>query len=37
MGKPCPPVVMGIRYDGTRGVIQGGVSPRRQIGYALGW
>jgi len=28
---------MGIRYDRERGVIQGGVSPRRQIGYALGW
>jgi len=29
--------VMGIRYDGTRGVIMGGVSPRGKIGYALGW
>jgi gamma-glutamyltranspeptidase/glutathione hydrolase len=29
--------VMGIRYDRARGVIQGGVSPRGQIGYALGW
>jgi gamma-glutamyltranspeptidase/glutathione hydrolase len=29
--------VMGIRYDKARGVIQGGVSPRGQIGYALGW
>ena len=28
---------MGIRYDKGRGVILGGVSPRRQIGYALGW
>ncbi|MEE8390729.1 MAG: gamma-glutamyltransferase family protein [Anaerolineae bacterium] len=28
---------MGIRYDKARGVIQGGVSPRGQIGYALGW
>jgi gamma-glutamyltranspeptidase/glutathione hydrolase len=28
---------MGIRYDGERGVISGGVSPRGQIGYALGW
>ncbi|MCP4535814.1 MAG: gamma-glutamyltransferase family protein [Chloroflexi bacterium] len=28
---------MGIWYDKVRGVIQGGVSPRRQIGYALGW
>jgi gamma-glutamyltranspeptidase/glutathione hydrolase len=29
--------VMGIRYDETRGVIAGGVSPRRAIGYGLGW
>ena len=29
--------VMGIRYDKERGVILGGVSPRRTIGYALGW
>jgi gamma-glutamyltranspeptidase/glutathione hydrolase len=29
--------VMGIRYDIERGVIQGGVSPRGIIGYALGW
>ena len=29
--------VMGIRYDPGRGVIQGAVSPRRNIGYALGW
>jgi gamma-glutamyltranspeptidase/glutathione hydrolase len=29
--------VMGIRYDRARGVIQGGVSPRGQIGYAFGW
>ena len=28
---------MGIRYDKARGIILGGVSPRRQIGYALGW
>jgi gamma-glutamyltranspeptidase/glutathione hydrolase len=28
---------MGIRYDGERGVIAGAVSPRGQIGYALGW
>jgi gamma-glutamyltranspeptidase/glutathione hydrolase len=28
---------MGIRYDRERGVIQAGVSPRRSIGYALGW
>ena len=26
---------MGIRYDGD--VISGGVSPRHQIAYALGW
>ena len=29
--------VMGIRYDKERGVILGGVSPRKNIGYALGW
>ncbi len=29
--------VMGIRLDRHRGVIQGAVSPRRGIGYALGW
>lgn len=29
--------VMGIRYDKARGVILGGVSPRGNIGYALGW
>lgn len=29
--------VMGIRFDGARGVIAGGVSPRRAIGYGLGW
>jgi gamma-glutamyltranspeptidase/glutathione hydrolase len=28
---------MAIRYDAERGVIRGAVSPRRQIGYALGW
>ena len=28
---------MGIRYDKERGIILGGVSPRRLIGYALGW
>lgn len=28
---------MGIRYDKDRGIILGGVSPRRLIGYALGW
>jgi gamma-glutamyltranspeptidase len=29
--------VMGIRYDKSRGIILGGVSPRKQIGYGLGW
>ncbi len=29
--------VMGIRYDKERGVILGGVSPKGNIGYALGW
>jgi len=29
--------VMGIRLDRARGVIQGAVSPRRNIGYAFGW
>jgi gamma-glutamyltranspeptidase/glutathione hydrolase len=29
--------VMGIRYDRERGVLMGAVSPRRTIGYALGW
>ncbi len=29
--------VMGIRFDEARGVIAGGVSPRRAIGYGLGW
>jgi len=29
--------VMGIRYDRAHGVIMGGVSTRRSIGYALGW
>ena len=29
--------VMGIRYDKARRVILGGVSPKRNIGYALGW
>jgi hypothetical protein len=28
---------MGIRLDEARGVIAGGVSPRRVIGYGLGW
>lgn len=28
---------MGIRIDTERGVISGGVSPRRLIGFALGW
>jgi gamma-glutamyltranspeptidase/glutathione hydrolase len=29
--------VMGIRLDRERGVIAGAASPRRSIGYALGW
>lgn len=29
--------VMGIRYCKVRGIILGGVSPRGNIGYALGW
>jgi gamma-glutamyltranspeptidase/glutathione hydrolase len=29
--------VMGIHYDKARGVILGGVAPRGNIGYALGW
>ena len=29
--------VMGIRYDKARGVILAGTSPRRSVGYALGW
>jgi gamma-glutamyltranspeptidase/glutathione hydrolase len=29
--------VMGIHYDRARGVILGGVSPRGNIGYTLGW
>ncbi|HTX53719.1 MAG TPA: gamma-glutamyltransferase family protein [Candidatus Baltobacteraceae bacterium] len=29
--------VMGIRTDEERGVIAGAVSPRRAIGYAVGW
>jgi gamma-glutamyltranspeptidase/glutathione hydrolase len=29
--------VMGIRYDKARGVILGGVAPKGNIGYALGW
>ena len=28
---------MGIRFEKERGVISGGVSPRRHIGLALGW
>ena len=31
-GKP-----MGIRFDKARGVIAGGVAPKGNIGYALGW
>ena len=29
--------VMGIRYDRARGVIMGAVSPKGNIGYAIGW
>jgi gamma-glutamyltranspeptidase/glutathione hydrolase len=29
--------VMGIRYDASRGIILGGVSPRKQIGFCAGW
>jgi gamma-glutamyltranspeptidase/glutathione hydrolase len=29
--------VMGIRLDASRGVIHGGVSPRKQIGFCAGW
>ena len=29
--------VMGIRLDQERGVILGGVAPKGNIGYALGW
>ena len=29
--------VMGIRYDKARGVIMGAVSPKGNIGYAIGW
>ena len=29
--------VMGIRYDKARGVIMGTVSPKGNIGYAIGW
>ena len=29
--------VMGIRYDRENGVMQGGVSPKGSIGYAIGW
>ena len=29
--------VMGIRFDKERGVIQGGVSAKGNIGYAIGW
>ena len=31
-GKP-----MAIRYDKERGVILGGVAPKGNIGYAMGW
>ena len=29
--------VLGIRYDGERGVIAGAASPKGGIGYAIGW
>jgi uncharacterized protein YuzE len=29
--------VMGIRCHQEQGVLEGGVSPRRIIGYAMGW
>jgi len=29
--------VMGIRYDKAHGIILGGVAPKGNIGYALGW
>lgn len=29
--------VMGIRYDGERGTISAGTSPRREVAYSLGW
>ena len=29
--------VMAVRYDEEKGVICGGVSPRRAVGYAIGW
>ena len=29
--------VMGIRYDKAKGVIMGAVSPKGNIGYAIGW
>jgi gamma-glutamyltranspeptidase/glutathione hydrolase len=29
--------VMAIRFDQERGVIQGGVSAKGNIGYAIGW
>jgi gamma-glutamyltranspeptidase/glutathione hydrolase len=29
--------VMAIRYDKTRGIIFGAVSPKGKIGYAFGW
>ncbi|MBC8230322.1 gamma-glutamyltransferase family protein [bacterium] len=36
-GKWSNGKVMGIRYDKAHGVILGGVSPKGNIGYALGW
>ena len=29
--------VMGIRYDGEKGVISGAAAPKGDIGYAMGW
>jgi len=29
--------VTAVQYDGARGVISGAASPRRNLGYALGW
>ena len=36
-GKWSNGKVMGIRYDKAHRVILGGVSPKGNIGYALGW
>ncbi len=29
--------VMGIRFDGERGLVFGGASPRGETAYAMGW